>query len=128
MRCKEVSEGYSLRERELVVRSSRRDRQRVRRVASTPDPDTLKKYRDTTPISITILLQKHALLLAESTICTTNLYHDAAPICIAYLCRSIRVRGRWNAPKRERKRQLVAHGVISHNKQRQRRSQELNSR
>ena len=37
-------------------------------------------------ISIVILLQKYAiLLLAESSIYTTNLYHDTPPICIAIL-------------------------------------------
>ena len=34
---------------------------------STPDPDTYEKYRDTPPISIALLLQKYALLLAESS-------------------------------------------------------------
>ena len=34
-------------------------------------------YRDT--------LQKYALLLAESSIYATNLYHDTPPICIAML-------------------------------------------
>ena len=32
-----------------------------------------------------ILLQKYALLLAESSIYTTNLYRDTPPICIAIL-------------------------------------------
>ena len=50
-----------------------------RRVKSTPGPDTFEKYRNTPPTSIAILLQKYAFLLAESSICTTNLYHDAAP-------------------------------------------------
>ena len=36
-------------------------------------------------ISIAIVLQKYALLLAESSIYTTNLYHDTPPICIAIL-------------------------------------------
>ena len=49
-----------------------------RRVKSTPGPDT-------PPISIAMLLQKYALLLAESSIHITNLYHDTAPICIAIL-------------------------------------------
>ena len=57
----------------------------VRRITSTPDPDTVEKYRDTPPISIAILLQKYALLLAESSIYTSNLYHDTRPICIAML-------------------------------------------
>ena len=57
----------------------------LRRITSTPDPDTFEKYRDTPPISIAILLQKYALLLAESSIYTTNLYHDTPPICIAIL-------------------------------------------
>ena len=57
----------------------------IRRVELTPDPDTFEKYRDTPPISIAILLQKHALFLAESSIYTTNLYHDTPPICIAIL-------------------------------------------
>ena len=50
-----------------------------------PDTDTFEKYRDTPPSSIAILLQKYALLLAESSIYTTNLYHNTAPICIAML-------------------------------------------
>ena len=56
-----------------------------RRVTSTLDPDTFEKCRATPPISIAILLQKHALLLAESSIYTNNLYHDMPPICIAIL-------------------------------------------
>ena len=66
----------------------------VRRVESTPDPDTLEKYRDTPPTSIAILLQKHALFLAESSIYTIRL-----PFVSRYFCRSIRVRGRWNTPE-----------------------------
>ena len=50
-----------------------------------PDPDTFEKYHDAPPISSAMLLQKYALLLAESSICTTSLYRDAAPICIAIL-------------------------------------------
>ena len=34
------------------------------------------------PISIAILFHNHALLLAESSIYTTTLYHDSPPICI----------------------------------------------
>ena len=59
----------------------------IRRVESTPDPNTFEKYRDTPPISIAILLQKYALRLAESSIYTTNLYHDMPPISIAILLR-----------------------------------------
>ena len=62
------------------------------------DTNTFEKYRDTPPISIAILWQKYALLLAESSTNTTSLYHDTPPICIAILFRSIRVRGRWNTP------------------------------
>ena len=58
-----------------------------RRFKSTPDPDTFEKYRDTSPISIAILLQKYALLSTESSIYTANLYHDTPPICIAILLR-----------------------------------------
>ena len=43
-----------------------------KRVESTPDPNTSEKYRDTPPISIAILLQKYALLSAEST----NIHHQ----------------------------------------------------
>ena len=39
---------------------------------------------------------KCMLLLAESTIWTSNLYHDTAPICIA----TIRVRGWLDTPKK----------------------------
>ena len=60
---------------------------------------TFEKYRDTPPISIAILLHKYALLLAESSIYTTNLYHDMPPFVSRYVCRSIRVRGRLSAPK-----------------------------
>ena len=44
----------------------------IRTVKSTPDPDTFEEYRDTPSISVAILLQKYALLLAESSIYTTN--------------------------------------------------------
>ena len=57
----------------------------VRRVKPTPDPDTLEKYRETPPVSIEILLQNYAVLLAESSTCTAHLYQDTAPICIAIL-------------------------------------------
>ena len=57
----------------------------LRRVTLTPDPDTFEKYRDTPPISIAILLQKYALLLAESSIYATNLYHNTTPICVTIL-------------------------------------------
>ena len=51
----------------------------LRRVKSTPDPDAFEEYRDTPPISIAaVLLQKYALLLAESSTYTTNLYHDTS--------------------------------------------------
>ena len=55
------------------------------RVKSPLNPDTFEKYRDTPPISITILLQKYALFLAESSIYTTYLFHDTPHICIAML-------------------------------------------
>ena len=58
---------------------------RIRTVESTPDPDTLEKYRDTPPISIAILLKQYALPLTESSIDTTNFYHDMPRICIAIL-------------------------------------------
>ena len=51
----------------------------VRRVKPTPDPDTSEKYHETSPISIAILWQKYALLLAESGMYTSNLYRDAFP-------------------------------------------------
>ena len=69
-----------------------------RRVTSTPDPDAFEKYCNATPISIAILLQMYALLLASS-IYTTTLYHDTPPIFVLrYFGRSIRVRGHWNTP------------------------------
>ena len=55
----------------------------VRKVTSTPYPDAREKYRDETPISIGMLLQKRALFLVESITYTTHLYHDMASICIA---------------------------------------------
>ena len=45
-------------------------------------PDTFEKHHDTPLISIAMLLQKCALLLAESSMYTTNLCHDAPPISI----------------------------------------------
>ena len=58
---------------------------RVRRVESTPDPNTFENYRDTPPQFYRDTFAKYALLLAESSIYTTNLYHDTPPICIAIL-------------------------------------------
>ena len=60
---------------------------KIRGVTSTPDPDTFEKYCDAPPISIAILLQKYALLLAESSLYATDLYHNTPPICIAILLR-----------------------------------------
>ena len=82
-----------------------REETQVRRVTSTPDPDTFEKYRDTPPISIAILWQKYALLLAESSI-YIYIYINP-PICITiclpfvsrYVSRSIGARGHWNTPK-----------------------------
>ena len=45
-----------------------------------------------------MLLQKYGRFLAESEIYATHLYHDAAPISIAILFRSIRVSDWWSAP------------------------------
>ena len=56
-----------------------------RRITSTPDPDTFEKYRDTPPISVAILWEKYALLLAQSSTNTANLYHHTLPLCIAIL-------------------------------------------
>ena len=50
-----------------------------------PDPNTSEKYRDTPPISIAMLVQKYALLLTESSIYTTHMYHDRVPIWAAML-------------------------------------------
>ena len=44
----------------------------------------LEKYRDTPPISTVILLQKHAVVLAQSSM-YTSLFHGTDPICIAML-------------------------------------------
>ena len=52
----------------------------ITRVKSTPDPDDFEKYCDTPPVSNAMLSQRHEILLAESRIYTTNLYHDAASI------------------------------------------------
>ena len=71
----------------------------IRRVKSTPDPDTFEKYCDTPPISIAILLQKYALFLAESSIYTTNLYHDAPPICISILLQKYLGQGSLEHPQ-----------------------------
>ena len=51
----------------------------IRRIESTPDSDTFEKYNDIRPISIAMLLQKHALLLAESSVYSTSLYYDMPP-------------------------------------------------
>ena len=48
-------------------------------------PRNFERYRDTPLISIAVLLQKHALLLSELSIYTTNLYHNTVPISIAIL-------------------------------------------
>ena len=59
----------------------------IRRVKSTPDPDTCEKVSRYTSHVYGILLQMYALPVAESSIYTTNLYHDTPPICIAILLR-----------------------------------------
>ena len=59
------------------------DAKEIGRITSTPDPDTFEKYRDTPLISIAILLQSYALLLAESSTFAAKFYHDTPPICIA---------------------------------------------
>ena len=57
-----------------------------RRVKSTPGPDTFEKYRDTPSfLSRYICKIMPFLLLAESSTCTTNLYHDVAPVCVTIL-------------------------------------------
>ena len=62
------------------------------------DPDTFEKYRDTFLISVAILLQKYALLLAESSICTTIFYHDTAPTCFVMLLRKYLGQGSLEHP------------------------------
>ena len=53
-------------------------------------PAYFEKYRNTPPIFNRYTLAKVCLLLAESSIYTTNLYHDTVPIVLRYFCRSIR--------------------------------------
>ena len=73
----------------------------VRRVESTPDPNTFEKYRDTPPISMAYF--------CKSMPSSWQKVVYSPPICIAirlpfvsrYFCRSIRVRGRWDTAKRE---------------------------
>ena len=74
-------------------------RARSRRITLTPDPDTFEKYRDTPPISIATLLQKYALLLAESSAYTTNLYRDTPPICTAILLQKYQGQGSLEHPQ-----------------------------
>ena len=57
----------------------------IRRVKSTPDPDTCEKVPRYTSHFYGILLQMYALPVADRSIYTTNLYHDTPPICIAIL-------------------------------------------
>ena len=70
----------------------------IRKVTSTPDPDTLEKYRDTPLISMAYFCK--SMPSSWQTVVYTP------PICITirlpfvsrYSFRSIRVRGRWNTP------------------------------
>ena len=72
---------------------------KLRRVESTPDgPRYFRKYRATPPISIAILLQKYALLLAEVVYTPPICITIRLPFVSRYFCRSIKVRGRWHAP------------------------------
>ena len=59
----------------------------------------VRVFKDTPPISIAILLQKYALLLAESSIYTTTLYHDTPPICIAILFQEYSGQGSLEHPQ-----------------------------
>ena len=65
----------------------KRPKSSIRTVTSTTDPDIFEKYRDTPPMSIAVLLQRYALLLAKTSIYTTNLSHDTPSICTAILLR-----------------------------------------
>ena len=58
---------------------------KLTRVKLTPDPGTFEKSRYTPPISIAMLLQMSAVVLAESSVFTSNLYHDTAPTRTAIL-------------------------------------------
>ena len=90
--CRKCSQGY-LDSREHARSLFASDTMQVsedldssRRVTLTPDCDTLEKYHRTPPIPIVILMPKYTLLLAGSSVCTTHVYHDAAPIHITMLC------------------------------------------
>ena len=75
-----------------------------RRVKSTPDPNAFEKYRDTPPIS-------------SSIIYTANLYHNTAPICIAILFAEVLGSGVIGAlpPKKPRNtpETMTSHDVLS---------------
>ena len=70
----------------------------VRRVKSTPDPNTFEKYRDTPPISMAYFCKSMPSswqkVVYTPPICITI----RLPFVSRYCCRSIRVRGRWDTP------------------------------
>ena len=71
----------------------------LRRVKSTPDPDTFEKYRDTPPISMAYFCKSMPpswqKVVYTPPICITI----RLPFVSRYFCKSIGVRGRWNTPK-----------------------------
>ena len=66
-----------------------------------PDHDTFETHRDAPPICITLVLQKHALLLVGSIVPYRPLICSTICLPVVSRCfrRSIRVRGRWDISK-----------------------------
>ena len=76
---------------------------KITRVKATPDPDTFEKYRDTPPISMACFCKSMPSswqkVVYTPPICITI----RLPFVSRYFFRSIRVRGRWNTPYKNRK-------------------------
>ena len=96
-----VSNQRSLRHWSVICLSQRKNVPPVRRVKSTPDSDPFEKYSNTPPISIAIPICK------KMPSSWQKVAYKKPPVCITirlpcasrYLCRSTRVRSRWNTPK-----------------------------
>ena len=70
-----------------------------RRAKLPHDPDIFEKFRDAPPVFMAMILSKYALLFAESSINTTSLHHNTAPLCIAMLLQKYEGQGSLEHPQ-----------------------------
>ena len=70
----------------------------LRRVTSTPDPDTFEKYRIHLPFLSRYFCKSMSSSWQKGVYTPSICITIRLPFVLRYFCRSIRVRGRWNTP------------------------------